>query len=135
MLRKAMFIGIVVAAGVVICVAVVLAQDAGNGNSRTPLAEWEVVHTADFLLEPNSSAELAAECPEGKVPLGGGFSKHPSTPDSAPGFEVAASFPSYFTFEGHLFSGWVVHVINRGSANVFVATWATCAGTTSKTFD
>ena len=68
------------------------------------------------------------------MPLGGGFSKHPVVPDSEPGFEVAASAPSHFTFEGVLFSGWVVHVINRGTASVFVRAWATCAAETAKTF-
>jgi hypothetical protein len=68
------------------------------------------------------------------TPLGGGFSKHPSTPDSEAGFEVAASFPAHFTFEGNLFSGWIVHVINRSPVNVFVTSWATCAATTAKTF-
>jgi hypothetical protein len=130
MLRRTMIIGVVAAAVGVICVAVVLAQN--DGDRRSPLAGWEVVQSAEFELEPISSAELVAECPEGKLPLGGGFSKHPSTPDSQPGFEVAASFPGHFTFDGHPFSGWIVHVINRGPASVFVTVWATCAGTTAK---
>jgi hypothetical protein len=136
MIRRTVFKGVLATAIlVVICVAVVVAQGEGNGNSKVAvLAGWELVESADFTLEPNSSAELTAECPGGKVPLGGGFSKHPSTPDSESGFEVAASFPAHFTFEGNLFSGWIVHVVNRGTANVFVTTWATCGAMTEKTF-
>src|SRR5688500_6556969 len=126
MVRRTVFIGVFAVALAIVCVAAGLAQDAGNGNPKVAvLAGWELVQSGEFVLEPNSSAELGAECPKGQVPLGGGFSKSPSTPDSQPGFEVAASFPAHFTFGGNLFSGWIVHVINRGPANVFVTTWAT----------
>jgi hypothetical protein len=88
---------------------------------------WEIVQSGEFTLEPNSSVELFAECPAGKRPIGGGFSKAPSTPDSPPGMEIVSSFPAFFEFEGNLNSGWVVHALNRGSANALVQAWAVCA--------
>lgn len=134
MLRRTMFIGLVAAAIGSIWVAALLAQDGGRASNVAALTGWESVRTTEFTLEPNSSAELFAECPEGKVPLGGGFSKHPVHPDSEPGFEVNGSFPTYFTFEGRLFSGWIVHVLNRGTADAFVRAWATCAAAGTKAF-
>ena len=75
MVRRTVFIGVFAVALAIVCVAVGLAQDHGNGNSKVAvLAGWELVQSEEFVLEPNASAELAAECPEGKVPLGGGSS-------------------------------------------------------------
>jgi hypothetical protein len=88
---------------------------------------WEIVQSGEFTLEPNSGVEQFAECPAGKRPIGGGFSKAPSTPDSPSGVEIASSFPTFFEFEGHLNSGWTVHAVNRGEADAFVRAWAVCA--------
>jgi hypothetical protein len=101
---------------------------AQTGHTLTrALRGWELVESDEFIVQPNSSSELIANCPSGAVPLGGGFAKAPSTPDSPAGVEIAASFPAFFRFEEHLTSGWIVHVINRSSANALVTVWATCA--------
>jgi hypothetical protein len=93
----------------------------------SPLLDWELIRSEEATVEPNSSSELIANCPMGKVPVGGGFSKAPSTPDSPEGVEIAASFPAFFRFEGQRISGWVLHVVNRSVAVALVTVWVTCA--------
>jgi hypothetical protein len=106
------------------------AHDGGKaeGSGNRPLAGWEQKRSAEATVPPNSSAELIASCSKGKVPLGGGYSKAPSTPDSSGGVEIAASFPAFFSFEGQRISGWIVHVVNRGTQDALVTVWVTCAG-------
>jgi hypothetical protein len=70
MVRSTVFIGVFAVALAIVCVAVGLAQDAGNGTSKVAvLAEWELVQSGEFVLEPNSSAELGAECPKWPHPF------------------------------------------------------------------
>jgi hypothetical protein len=105
----------------------VQSQTASAAQAQGALVGWVVVSSDEFTIEPSSSAELIAECPAAKVPIGGGFSKAPSVPDSAGGVEIAASFPAFFTFESQTISGWIVHVVNRSVENAFVKVWAVCA--------
>ena len=67
MVRRTVFIGVFAVALAIVCVAVGLAQDAGNGNSKVAvLAGWELVQSAEFVPRAQLFCRARRRMPEGQ---------------------------------------------------------------------
>lgn len=87
----------------------------GPAGASGPVSGYEIV-TAQLSLAPNKTDATFAQCPVGKVAVGGGFGQNPTS------VVVLTSEPSIFNSRN-----WVVAWHNNDLLNVaYVNAWAVC---------